>query len=77
MTSAGLQHRTLPALLIAFPLTAIRIPLSYLLAVTFGMGPVGIWCAIALSTAIKGILMKLWFGRGGWRRKAQPITATG
>ncbi len=69
--------RTLPALLIAFPLTAIRIPLSYLLAVTFGMGPVGIWCAIALSTAIKGILMKLWFGRGGWRRKAQPITATG
>lgn len=60
--------KTMAPLLIAFPLTALRIPLAHVLAVWVGWGAVGVWVAIALSTLSKGLLMMYWFERGGWRR---------
>lgn len=53
-TGAG---RTLVASLISFGLTAARIPLAYLLAGPFGV--LGVWLAIAASTAVKGALLTL------------------
>jgi Na+-driven multidrug efflux pump len=59
---------TMPPLLVAGPLTLVRVPLAYWLAVTLGWGVDGVWWAISLSTVSKGLLMALWFGlkyRGG------------
>jgi putative MATE family efflux protein len=71
--------KTLPALLIAFPLTAARIPASHLLAVNAGLGATGIWLVIALSTTVKGLLMNGWFARGGWKDRLTtlPEASTG
>ena len=57
---------SMPALLICTPLTAMRIPLAYLLAVTLDWGPSGVWWAIALSSVAKGLLMAFWFSRKRW-----------
>jgi len=62
---------TLPPMLIDVPLTAARIPLSLLLANGLGMGPEGIFWAIASTAIGRGVLMTLWFTRGRWKR-ARP-----
>jgi len=58
---------TLPNLLIAAPLNFARVPLGYLLAGPLGWGIQGIWWAIGLSSACKGITMSAWFYRGKWK----------
>jgi len=60
----GTGH-TVPAFVIGSVGTLLRIPLAWLLAWPLGMGVEGIWWAIAGSTAVKGVIMTLWFHRFG------------
>jgi putative MATE family efflux protein len=56
-------ERTAFASALTFALTAARIPTAYLLAVVLDLGVLGVWVAIAGSTAIKGA--SLWWR---WQR---------
>lgn len=58
---------TLAASGIAFFFTAARIPAAYWLADHTRLGVAGVWIAIAASTAIKGVLLRL-----VWRRGLRP-----
>ncbi len=60
---------TIPPMIVSIPGTLIRIPLSYLLAITMGMGPAGIFWAITISTIMKGIAILIWFNTGSWKKK--------
>ena len=60
---------SIPPMLISVPITWARIPLAFLFADYFNMGSTGIWWAIAITTAAKGILMALWFKKGNWKVK--------
>ncbi len=57
---------TMPPLVVSGTLTAARIPLAWLFAYTLGMGILGVWIAIAVSTALKGAVLWLWWQRGRW-----------
>src|SRR3989338_7750625 len=52
---------TRPYMYISVPLTLGRYPAAYILVEYFGMGIEAIWWAISISTALKGLLMNLWF----------------
>jgi putative MATE family efflux protein len=60
---------SVPPMAISVPVTWLRIPLAILLAEKMGMGSEGIWWAIGSTTAIKGILLAIWFKRGRWKTK--------
>jgi putative MATE family efflux protein len=60
---------TMPPMLISVPLTWARIPLAIFLAHNMGMGSVGVWWAISITTGLKGILLAVWFRRGRWKEK--------
>lgn len=60
---------TRPPFLVVFPLTFLRIPFSYLFAVTLGFGVIAIWAVISVSTLLKGIVLFAWFMKDGWMRK--------
>lgn len=47
----------------------LRIPGAYLLAFTFGMGPMGIWWAMFISNTVTTMAGALWFSAGTWKRK--------
>ena len=57
--------RTLAPLLISLPLTLLRLPLAWFFADRLGLGPPGVFLAIALSTILKGISLRGWFSRRG------------
>ena len=59
---------SLPPMLIGVPFTILRIPLAWFLWKPMGLGLTGIYLAIAISSVIRGILIPLWFARGGWVR---------
>lgn len=63
----GGAGNTVPPMLISVPLTWARIPLALFLAETMGLGSAGVWWAISATTALKGVLMALWFRRGRWK----------
>jgi len=48
---------TRPYMLIRGPLTLLRVPIAWYLALYLKMGTPGIWWAISLTTGLKGILM--------------------
>ena len=58
-------------------LTAARVPLAWALAVGLDMGVVGVWVAVALSTLIKGLLLRAWWARGTWATRAGLPAPTG
>ncbi|NIA29086.1 MAG: MATE family efflux transporter [Actinobacteria bacterium] len=60
---------SLPPMLVAVPITWVRIPLAIYLADVAGMGSNGIWWTIAITTGLKGILLGLWFLLGKWKLK--------
>lgn len=60
---------TIPPMTVSIPGTLIRIPLAYYLALPLGLGPVGIFWAITISTVIKGIAILIWFKLAGWKKK--------
>jgi len=65
----GGAGNSLPPMLISVPLTWLRIPLSLLLAYTLGLGSLGIWLSISVTTGLKGIVMAYWFKRGNWKKQ--------
>lgn len=58
---------TKPPFLISFPLTFLRIPLSYLFSVHYGFGVSSIWWVIGFTTFLKGTTMLYWFSHGKWK----------
>ena len=61
---------TMPTLLISLPLSILRIPLAYFLAIHMQMGVVGIWWAISVSTLFKGTILTYWWTRDRWVKYA-------
>ncbi|MBN1541679.1 MATE family efflux transporter [candidate division KSB1 bacterium] len=59
---------SLPPMVIIVPLTWARIPLGLFLSKNLGMGSLGIWWAIAGTTALKGLLLLYWFKLGRWKK---------
>lgn len=45
----------------------IRIPATWLLAVSMGWGPLGLWWAMNLSNLVAGAVALVWFLRGNWK----------
>lgn len=68
--------KTLVPLLIAFPLTAARVPVAIWLGSWTTWGVVNVFVAIACSTFLKGLLMWFFFERGGWRRPLASSEST-
>lgn len=60
---------TTPPMLVRTSLTLIRVPLAGWLALGTDLGVDGVFWAIGISAAAKGVAMALWFRRGGWLRK--------
>ncbi len=60
---------SLPPMLVSVPVTWLRIPLAAWLAGPLGLGSTGIWWAISSTTAIKGIVIALWFRAGTWKHQ--------
>jgi len=63
ITMQGLFYgtgRTIPPAIISITFNTIRIPLAILLA-SSGMGIVGVWWAISISSILKGIVSFIWF----------------
>lgn len=60
---------TRPAMLIAVPLSLIRIPIIILLAGPLGMGAVAIWWTITATAILRGVFLEAWFRTGRWRRR--------
>ena len=58
---------SVPPMLVVVPVTWARIPLAILLADNFGLGSQGIWWSIAITTALKGIILAFWFRLGRWK----------
>ena len=61
---------TKPPFLVVFPITFLRIPLSYILGIRFGLGLQAVWGVISATTAVKGVLLWIWFRKDRWMRKA-------
>ncbi|HWQ18196.1 MAG TPA: MATE family efflux transporter [Methanotrichaceae archaeon] len=59
---------TLPPFLISVPLTLMRIPVAWFLAVNLNLGVDAVWWTISASTLLKGALMGIWFLRGRWTK---------
>ncbi len=64
---------TLPVMLVTVPITALRIPLAWFLAIYLNWGIGGIWWAIASTTFLKGTLNLILFCKGVWKRKLNHI----
>ncbi len=60
---------TIPPMAVSVPGSAARIPLAYLMAISWGAGVNGVWWAITLTTIIKGIVLAIWFKKGKWKKK--------
>ncbi|MFC1891637.1 MATE family efflux transporter, partial [Thermodesulfobacteriota bacterium] len=60
---------TMPPMVLLVPLNLARIPAAFLLEGISGMGISGVWWAISGSSILKGILIMIWFSRGGWKKK--------
>ncbi len=51
-------------------LWVLRIPGAYLLAYTFGIGPLGIWWSMFISNTVVTIIGWFWFRKGTWKTGA-------
>lgn len=63
---------TIPPAVISFTFNIIRIPLCFLLSPIWGL--TGIWIAISLSAALKGIAISIWFKLGKWKTRGVRIS---
>ncbi len=46
---------------------AMEIPVAYLLAITFGFGPIGVFASVAICESILAVLSAVVFQRGKWK----------
>lgn len=61
---------TLPVLLINTPITALRIPIAYTLAVFFDHGVLGVWLAIHFTTLLKGLILYIPYKKSKWYERS-------
>lgn len=61
---------TVPPMVIAIPLTLARIPAAWYVSQRLGWGLSGVWWVITGLMILRGIVMALWFARGGWKLRA-------
>jgi putative MATE family efflux protein len=57
-----------PTLINLFCFWLFEIPLAYILAIPLGIGPTGVFVAIALAFSIMAVVAGLWFRRGKWKK---------
>jgi len=57
---------TMPAVFLAMPFTLLRVPAAIFAGSTLGLGVLGIFWALALTSVIRGILFAFWFARNRW-----------
>jgi putative MATE family efflux protein len=62
---AGAGYTVLP-MVVSTTITALRIPLSAMWSARFGL--VGIWWALSLTAAARGVAMTLFWRAGAWRK---------
>ena len=48
---------------------AVQVPAAFVFAHVLGLSITGVWLGLAIGNACNGLLMALWFLRGGWKRK--------
>ena len=65
----GAGDTTTPTFINLFCYWAWQIPLAYVLAIPFGMGPRGVFLAIAISESTLAIVALLVFRRGKWKNQ--------
>ena len=63
----GAGYTRIPMCFSFICLLLVRLPLAYLLTLTFGMGARGAWLAIALTSLVGAIIAVGWFKRGTWK----------
>ncbi|MGO1369901.1 MATE family efflux transporter [Senegalia sp. (in: firmicutes)] len=66
-TMQGAGYTKYPFLITLVSWIFIRISLSYILAISFNLGPTGVWIGIAVSTVISGLLSYLLFKKKDWQ----------
>ena len=71
----GGAGNSLPPMIVGVPITALRVPLAYLLSRGGALGVQGIWWAISLTTLLKGAVLAIWFRAGRWKRVELLISA--
>ena len=65
---------TMPVMILNMSrLWVLRIPGAYLLAYTFGLGPLGIWWSMFISNTAVTIAGWLWFKKGTWKTKSRHL----
>jgi Na+-driven multidrug efflux pump len=47
----------------------LQLPLAYVLAQTFALGPTGVFASAAISESMLAVLGWVWFRRGTWKLK--------
>lgn len=60
---------TIPPMTVSIPGSVLRIPLAYLIAISWGVGINGVWWAITLTSIAKGTTLAFWFKQGKWKTK--------
>lgn len=60
---------TWPPMIVAIPGAIARIPLAWLLAEHWGLGPDGVWWSITITTIVKASILYVWFARGKWKHR--------
>jgi putative MATE family efflux protein len=58
---------SLPPAIVGLPMNALRIPLTALFSVLWGLN--GIWIAICLTVFLKGVIITIWFKLGRWKTR--------
>ncbi|MBW3624204.1 MAG: MATE family efflux transporter [Armatimonadetes bacterium] len=65
----GAGETRLPAWITFFTMWFIRVPLTYLFAVSLGLGTMAAWGVMALTNITYGVIITLFFRRGDWKTK--------
>ncbi|MCX6156648.1 MAG: MATE family efflux transporter [Ignavibacteriota bacterium] len=58
---------SLPPAIVGLPMNALRIPLTALFSMLWGLN--GIWIAICSTVILKGIIITIWFRLGRWKTR--------
>jgi len=58
---------SLPPAVVGLPMNALRIPLTALFSILWGLN--GIWIAICSTVVLKGIIITVWFKLGKWKTR--------
>jgi putative MATE family efflux protein len=58
---------SVPPAVIGLPMNALRIPLTALFSVLWGI--TGIWIAICATVVLKGVTISVWFRLGRWKKR--------